>query len=472
MNKNTTENSANNWTGRTAEWWRGTVSYLFHTSPQRLLVTVFGLAIFVGTLLLLLPWAHAPGKVGLLDAFFTATSAVCVTGLIVVDTGTDYTFFGQCVILLLIQAGGLGIMTFAAIAFELGGARMPLAQQAALEDTIFQRDVAVEFSQMFWRILKLVFVIEGIGAVLLFIGMSMDQPPGHSAWSAIFHTISAFCNAGFSLYSDSLMVMRDNPVTLWTVMGLIVLGGLGHVVLLELYRDGRRIWRRMPKQKPHRFSLHSRVVLFTSGALVVGGAILLGIFGSDGAEGGKAGLFSGALFQSITARTAGFNTVDIGALPLSSLMLITILMVIGGSPGSCAGGIKTTTFAIWLSRIRSALHGQEDVTLMHRMIPRELVLRAVALIGLTILWNGAGVILLSALQPEGTALKDIVFEQVSAFGTVGLSTGLTGELTTVSRLWIIATMFVGRLGPLTMVFSFLTTSRPRVGYPEGRVMIG
>jgi trk system potassium uptake protein TrkH len=325
---------------------------------------------------------------------------------------------------------------------------------------------------MFWRILKLVFIIEGIGAILLFLGMSMDQPLRHSAWSAVFHSVSAFCNAGFSIYTDSLIGMSGNSLAITAVMILIVLGGLGHVVLLELYRDGRRIWRGLPKQKPHRFSLHSRVVLVTSVALIVGGAILLAIFGSDGAEGGKAGFFSGTLFQSITARTAGFNTVDIGALPLASLMLLVILMFIGGSPGSCAGGIKTTTFAIWLSRIRSALHGQEDVTLMHRMIPRELVLRAVALIGLTILWNGAGVILLSALQPEGTALKDIVFEQVSAFGTVGLSTGLTGKLTALSRLWIIATMFVGRLGPLTMVFSFLTTSRPRVGCPEGRVMIG
>jgi trk system potassium uptake protein TrkH len=450
---------------------RAFVAYLFHTSPQRLLVTVFGLAIFVGTLLLLLPWAHAPGKVGLLDAFFTATSAVCVTGLIVVDTATDYTVFGQCVILILIQIGGLGIMTFAAIAFELGGARMPLAQQAALEDSFFQRDVAVEFSQMFRRILKLVFIIEGFGAILLFLALSLEKPVEHAAWSAVFHTVSAFCNAGFSIYTDSLIGVRGNALAMTAVMLLIVLGGLGHVVLLELYRDGRRIWRGLPKQKPHRFSLHSRVVLTTTGALIIGGMLFLVIFDADGGS-DRSGFFSGALFQSITARTAGFNTVDIAALPLSSLMFIVILMVIGGSPGSCAGGIKTTTFAIWLARIRTALHGQEDVTLMDRMIPRELVLRAVALIGLTILWNGAGVILLSALQPAGTALKDIVFEQVSAFGTVGLSTGLTAKLTTASRLWIIATMFVGRLGPLTMVFSFLTTSRPRVGCPEGRVMIG
>jgi trk system potassium uptake protein TrkH len=451
--------------------WRSFVAYLFHTSPQRLLVTVFSLAIFAGTLLLLLPWAHAPGKVGPLDAFFTATSAVCVTGLIVVDTATDYTVFGQGVILALIQIGGLGIMTFAAIAFELGGARMPLAQQAALEDSFFQRDVAVEFSQMFRRILKLVFIIEGIGVILLFFALSLDKPSAHAAWSSVFHTVSAFCNAGFSIYTDSLIGLRGNAVAMTAVMILIVLGGLGHVVLLELYRDGRRIWRGLPKQKPHRFSLHSRVVLTTTGALIIGGMLFLMIVGTDGG-GDRSGFFSGALFQSITARTAGFNTVDIAALPLSSLMFIVILMVIGGSPGSCAGGIKTTTFAIWLARIRTALHGQEDVTLMERMIPRELVLRAVALIGLTILWNGAGVVLLSALQPAGTPLKDIVFEQVSAFGTVGLSTGLTAKLTTASRLWIIATMFVGRLGPLTMVFSFLTTSRPRVGCPEGRMMIG
>ncbi len=448
--------------------------YLFHTSPQRLLLTTFSIAILSGTILLALPWSHKAGCVTLLDALFTATSAVCVTGLIVVDTGADYTIFGQCVILFLIQVGGLGIMTFAAIAFEIGGSRMPLAHRAALEDSLFQRGTATDFSYVFSRILKLVFAIESIGAIVLYFGMASDVSAAHAAWSATFHAISAFCNAGFSIYPDSLIGFRHNSIVIVTIMVLIVFGGLGHVVLFEIYRDIRQIMQRRTVRTPHRYSLHTRVVLAMTIAMIVGGAILLFFFGcgTEHENQRSMAMFSGALFQSVTARTAGFNTVNTAHLPLASLIVLVILMGIGGSPGSCAGGIKTTTFAIWLARIRAALHGREDVILMHRRIPRELVLRAVALIGLTILWNSVGIILLSCLQSRCTPLKDILFEQISAFGTVGLSTGLTTKLTATSRWWIIITMFVGRLGPLTMVFSFLTTKRPRIGCPEGRLMIG
>lgn len=439
----------------------------FQASPQRLLAGVFALAILAGALLLWLPCSHRAGQVGLMDALFTSTSAVCVTGLAVADTGNDFNLFGQLVILLLIQVGGLGIMTFAALAFELGGARMPLAQRAAVEDSFFQRDVASEFPRMFRRILFIVLAVELTGAALLFPAIVATHSLAHSVWSAAFHSVSAFCNAGFSLYSDSLSGFSGCHIFLTAVMTLIVLGGLGHVVLLEVYREMRRVFKRQPLRHPRRFSLHTRVVLIVSAALVVAGTALLALCGC-----GTEGWFAGALFQSISARTAGFNTVDLAALPLSSLMLLAMLMLIGGSPGSCAGGIKTTTFAIWLVRIRSALRGQEDVTILDRLIPRELVLRAVALVSLTVLWNVAGVVLLSWLQPEGTQLRDIVFEQVSAFGTVGLSTGLTAQLTSAARLWIILTMFVGRLGPLTLVFSFLTASRAKVGCPEGRVMIG
>lgn len=429
----------------------------------------FAGAILAGFILLWLPVSHH-GQVGPLEALFTATSAVCVTGLIVVDTGTDFTVFGQLVILLLIQTGGLGIMTFAAIAIKMGGARMPLTHQQALEDTIFQRNAAAEFSHTFPRILKMVAAIELAGFALLSAGLVASERSWAAVYSALFHTISAFCNAGFSLYSDSLCRFDGNGLVLGTVMALIVLGGLGHVVLRELYLDCKRMAARNPLHYARRFSFHTRVVLTVSGLLILGGALALTGFGMGTGPG--TARVAPALFQSITARTAGFNTVDIGRLTMPSAMVIILLMFIGGSPGSCAGGIKTTSFAIWLARMRSALHGQEDVALFGRRVPPELVLRSVAVLGLAFVWNAAGILLLSEFLPPGTRLRDIAFEQMSAFGTVGLSTGLTGELTAVCRVWIIATMFVGRLGPLTLVLSFLTTKRPHTRYAEGRLMIG
>lgn len=438
-------------------------------SPARLLGLSFAGAILAGTCLLWLPFAHH-GGVGPMEALFTATSAVCVTGLIVVDTGTEFTVFGQLVILLLIQTGGLGIMTFAAIAMKMGGARMPLTHQQALEDSIFQRNSAAEFSHTFPRILKMVAVLELAGFGLLCIGLVATERSWSAVYSAMFHTVSAFCNAGFSLYSDSLSRFGGNGLVLGTIMALIVLGGLGHVVLRELHLEIRRLVSREPLAYARRFSFHTRVVLAVSSILILGGAVALAVFGLE-TEPGSARI-GPALFQSITARTAGFNTVDIGRLTMPSAMVVILLMFIGGSPGSCAGGIKTTSFAIWLARVRSALHGREDVALFGRTIPPELVLRGAAVIGLAFIWNAAGILLLSDLLPSGTRLRDIVFEQMSAFGTVGLSTGLTAQLTATCRLWIIATMFVGRLGPLTLVLSFLTAKRAQTRYAEGRVMIG
>ncbi|MFO7871234.1 MAG: potassium transporter TrkG [Kiritimatiellia bacterium] len=442
---------------------------LSRMSPARLLVLSFACAILAGTFLLWLPFAHH-GNVGPLEALFTATSAVCVTGLIVVDTGSEFTVFGQFVILLLIQTGGLGIMTFAAIAMKMGGARMPLTHQQALQDSIFQRNAAAEFTHTFPRILKMVAVIELAGFALLCVGLVAAERSWSAVYSALFHTVSAFCNAGFSLYSDSFCRFGGNGMVVGTVMVLIVLGGLGHVVLRELYLDVKRMLQREALTYARRFSFHTRVVLTVSIVLILGGAVTLAVFGL-GTEPGS-GRLGHALFQSITARTAGFNTVDIGHLTMPSAMVVILLMFIGGAPGSCAGGIKTTSFAIWLARVRSALHGREEVSLLGRMIPPELVLRAVAVVGLAFIWNAAGVLFLSEFLPAGTRLRDIVFEQMSAFGTVGLSTGLTSQLTSACRLWIIVTMFVGRLGPLTLVLSFLTTKRPQMRYAEGRVMIG
>ena len=448
------------------------LAMLERLSPARLLLAAFGSAILAGALLLSLPVSAAPGiSISVIEALFTSASAVCVTGLVVVDTGTVFSRFGQLVILFLIQAGGLGIMTFASIGFKLLGAKLPLTHQQALEDSFFQRSAAEEFSHTFPHILRIVAVVEGVGFLFLYGGMRMQAPAREALYSAFFHAISAFCNAGFSLYEDSLTRFHANPLVLAVVMTLIVLGGLGHIVLRELQAGLLHAWRRgMGAGLPFRFSFHTRVVLVMAVVLVLGGTAALLLGGVQGASGPEA--FGAALFQSVTARTAGFNTVAIGALPLPALLVLSMLMFIGGAPGSCAGGIKTTSFTIWMARVRSALHGDASVSLLGREIPHDLVLRAVAVIGLATAWNAAGVLLLAFALPSGTPLQDIVFEQVSAFGTVGLSTGLTPGLNTVARMWIIATMFVGRLGPLTLLLSFVTTNKPRIQYAEGRMMVG
>ncbi len=449
----------------------------FFSLPEAILVGSFGATILAGAFALLLPWAHATGKISFLDALFTSTSAVCVTGLVVVNTGSDFTQFGQIVIMLLIQAGGLGIMTFAALMFQFLGKRMSLKSQALLHGSFFQQDIGINFRAMFRRILWLTAITELVGAALMFLALwPQASHIGEACLSALFHAVSAFCNAGFSLYDDNLMGLRHNYLFTTTIMVLIVIGGLGHTVAHEVwrrleYRFSRR--RESPVDRP-RLSVHSQVVLRVSGILIVGGAVGLLVLGLTAAETSWGGRLAAALFQSVTARTAGFNTVDIGLLPASSLMLLVILMFIGGSPASCAGGIKTTAFAISWAELRARVLGETEVRLMDRRIPTETLWRVSLLIRLALLWNIAGVLLLLVTEGgrPGMGLERVLFEQISAFGTVGLSTGITDKLSAPGKLWIIVTMFVGRLGPLTMAMWFFTPKPGHVRHPEGKVMIG
>jgi trk system potassium uptake protein TrkH len=441
-------------------------------SPEGLLVGGFGGLIVLGTGLLLLPWSHH-GQIGPLDALFTATSAVCVTGLIVVDTGGDFTVIGQLVLLALIQAGGIGVMSFAAVAYQLLRRRLNLRAQAALANTMLQREAAAEFRDIFGRILRFVLLAESVGALLLFVGMLPAKGAAEAAYSAVFHAVSAFCNAGFSLYADSLIGFRGNALVLATVMALIVLGGIGHPVAIDVWQRFRPR-RRSDGASLRRLTLSSRVAIWTNGALIVAGFALLWAFGPTANETTWLDRVGGALFQSITARTAGFNTVEIGDLGLAPQFLLVILMFIGGSPGSCAGGIKTTTFALWVAKLTSRLGGAKGPRLFGRYIPGEITRRVSTIIGLAMAWNLVGILLLLATEGSrpGVGMQDVVFEQISAFGTVGLSTGLTPELSVVGRLWIIVTMFVGRLGPLTLALSMFTRRQAKIQYPEGRIMIG
>lgn len=443
--------------------------------PETLLVLTFGTLILIGTALLQLPIAAAqPDEpLSLVDAGFTATSAACVTGLITRDTATAFSRFGQIVILILIQLGGLGIMSFGALAAQVFRLRISFTSQAAWQSVFFEGQKRGNLRRALRRILLMTIVIEAFGALSLYAGLRNTDAPSGDGFEAVFLAISAFCNAGFSVYSDSAVGLRDSNLIIWTLMILIVAGGLGYTVLLE---TGDRTWRRIRRrdQKAAVWSLQSKLVLKTSAALILVGALILLLTGLTAGEGPFTTRAIHALFQSVTARTAGFNTINIGALPVASLLILMGLMFIGGSPGSCAGGIKTTTAGVWLARVRARLRGREDVTLENRCLPHDVVRRAALVLAIAALWNALGIIILAITEGgrPNMPFEHLVFEQVSAFGTVGLSAGLTPSLSLAGKLWIMATMFVGRLGPLTIALAVLSPPRALYKYPTERVMIG
>lgn len=441
--------------------------------PEPLLAVTFAILIAIGTGLLCLPAAQADRRVGILDALFTATSAVCVTGLITVDTATAWSRFGQTVILVLIQLGGLGIMTFGVIAAEVLRLRVSFATLAASRGALFEHHFRGDLRSALHRLLLLVLLVELFGFGLIYRGLEAGAAPHGGRFEAAFLTVSAFCNAGFSTYSDNVAGLTGSPLIMGTLMALVVVGGLGYAVLLEL---AGRVWNRLRGRTtgPVRWSLQTRVVLVGSALLIIGGAVTLFVFGIDEVRGAPAARLGHAVFQSVSARTAGFNTVRIEALPVPSLLILIALMFVGGSPGSCAGGVKITTAAVWLARIGTRLTNREAVNIGGRQLPQDLVRRATLLLALAAVWNLVGFMVLSISEEAGTRVRfeHVMFEQVSAFGTVGLSAGLTPLLSPVGKIWIMASMFVGRLGPLTVALAVLKPARERFAYPPERVMIG
>jgi trk system potassium uptake protein TrkH len=314
-------------------------------------------------------------------------------------------------------------------------------------------------------------VVEGVGVALLFVTSPHPHGAAAALGASVFHAVSAFCNAGFSVYPDNLAGPAAPAGAVATIAVLVVLGGLGHIVLQEVREHLADRLRRRERRGPRRLSTHTRLVLLVSGVLVLAGTAGLAILGTGPRSGGMADRLGHALFQSVTARTAGFNTVSIGAMPAASLLLVVLLMFVGGSPGSCAGGIKTTSLAIWVARLRAGLRGDDEVRLLDRRVPGETLDRVSSLVGLAVLWNLIGVAVLLVTE-HGATLQSALFEQVSAFGTVGLSTGLTPRLSAAGRLWIVSTMFVGRLGPLTLAARITGRGPDRVRHPPARIMIG
>ncbi|EPR42343.1 cation transporter [Desulfovibrio sp. X2] len=448
-------------------------------SPFTYPIYFFLATILAGTVLLMLPGSLNGASIDFVDALFTATSATCVTGLAVVDTGTHFSRMGQGVILSMIQLGGLGIMTYASLVFYLWRRKVTLTDRLAVGQSLMH-DSTFSLGRFLVRLVAWTAALEGIGALLLH---SFD-PHGFTPWSAVFHSISAFCNAGFGLHADSLTQWRGNAGVNLTIMGLIVLGGLGFSVIVELegWLTGHLPWRRRGQRRKPRLSWYARTVLAVSAFLIVGGAAAIymaEVVGLDRGLSFSEGVLA-AFFQSVTCRTAGFNTLDVGQLTTISLLVMTFLMFVGGSPGSCAGGVKTTTLRVLWAFAVSKIKGRQQPVVGRFAVDRETVARAVSLTLVAIFLVAFGTLWLVVSEggdvphPAARGLfLEILFEVVSAFGTVGLSMGITPTLSVSGKIVITLLMFVGRLGPIV----FLTAlgrlqEQPRYVWPEESMLIG
>lgn len=433
-------------------------------TPQIVMVS-FLTTILIGTVLLTFPAATSDGEgASITDALFTATSATCVTGLIVQDTPTYFSTFGQLVILVLIQLGGLGIMTYSAFVAILIG-KFSLGQRKFIQE-MFEEEQNLYY--MIFYIFKMTLLIELLGAIALFARWYFHFPSaGQAAYFSIFHSISAFCNAGFSLFSDSLVQFIADPVINIIIMSLIIVGGLGFIVVSELTRMRHR------QGAKARLSAHSKLVLITSAGLLVAGFFVFFFFEFDKSlmNTSLAGKFWAALFQSVTARTAGFNTVQLNTVSPLTLTVIIVLMFIGASPGSTGGGIKTSTFAILILSVKSMLSGKSRIEFAQRTIPPSAVMKVLALLVMALFL--VFTIFTGLLIVEKKPYLHLLFETVSAFATVGLSLGITPELSIKGKLLITLLMYLGRIGPITFGLALARKSvTGKITYPDAHIMIG
>ncbi|MEW6047253.1 MAG: TrkH family potassium uptake protein [Bacillota bacterium] len=437
------------------------------TSPGRLLVGGYLALVLAGTALLSLPVAVAePPSLTFTEALFTATSAVCVTGLTVVGTGTRLSLFGQIVVMTLIQIGGLGVMTLSTLFAVLAGRRISLRGRLLVQEELHQNYLA-GLVRLVRMIAGVTLLFEGIGAGLLFLAWVKDLDPLRAAYFAIFHAISGFNNAGFDLWGTSLTGFLDRPLVVLTIAGLLVVGGIGFSVIADLssWRPDRRV------------TLHSRVALSMAGLLMVVGFVFIAAveWGNPATLGPLPWhqKILAAFFSALTPRTAGFNVVPTEALRPATLFFLLFLMFIGVSPGSTGGGIKTTTAAVVGAAVGAALGGRDELVIFERRLPRGVAARAIALAVVASMWVAAvtmAIMLLERFDPLA-----ILFEVVSAFGTVGLSTGITPHLSTPSRLLIVVTMLVGKVGPVTFAMALaqrFQAAGVHLRYPEERISLG
>jgi trk system potassium uptake protein TrkH len=453
------------------------ISKWFSAMPARSSILGFLILIAAGTALLMLPASSANSQsLGFIDALFTSTSASCVTGLVVVDTGTYLSRFGQIVILGLIQTGGLGIMTMSTLFILMGGKRLGFKERIVLQDT-FTNGRNYSIYSILKYVLIFTLIIEGTGTVCLFLRFIPVASLSEAFYFSIFHSISAFCNAGFSLFYNSFTGYNQDWMFNLIISFMVISGGIGFLVLAELSRIfpfKRRIWPRC--------SLHTKIVLSSTLILLIISTLVLLYteWSNTLAPLSVPNRLMAAFFQSVSARTAGFNSVAIGNMANETLFVLILLMFIGASPGSCGGGIKITTFITLIALGISRLFGYEKTFLFKRTIPEENISKAISilLISSAVIIIAIMAILTSELgETAHTASRgkflELVFEVVSAFGTVGLSTGITAGLSMAGKLIIIFVMFIGRLGPL--VIALAVSRRPEkshYSYAEENIMIG
>ncbi|MGN0468077.1 MAG: TrkH family potassium uptake protein [Acutalibacteraceae bacterium] len=436
-----------------------------HLTSFQIIILGFLSIIIMGSILLMLPFATRDGKgAAFSDALFTATSAVCVTGLVIHDTATYWSIFGQIVILFLIQIGGMGIVTVAVSVAAVSGRKISLMQRSTMQEAISAHHVGgiVRLTKF---ILKITLMIEIVGAALMTPFFCRDFGFFKGIWYALFHSVSAFCNAGFDLMGvkgkfSSLTSFDDNPFINFIVMALIIIGGLGFLT-----------WEDIKKNKWHlrKYRMQSKVIISVTAMLLVVPAIYFFFFEFSDFSLGKRILVS--MFQSVTPRTAGFNTTDLTKISQSGQLLIIILMLIGGSPGSTAGGMKTTTVAVLLSTALSVFLKKEHTHFFKRRIPAETIRNAATIFIMYVALFLAGGMIIS--RAENIPILTALFETASAIGTVGLSLGITPQLGVFSQLILIALMFFGRAGGLTLIFAALSgTGANSSKYPQEKITVG
>lgn len=447
--------------------------------PVTALFISFAVAILAGTLLLKLPFSTEK-EISFLDALFTSTSAVCVTGLVVTDTGTTFTFFGQVIILFLIQMGGLGIMTAGAFVFLILK-KVGVKAGAGLK-IILEEDYISGVKRTTKFIIVSTILIELMGAGLLFLdwkNLSLMET-GEMAFSSLFHSISAFCNAGFSLFQNNLMSLKADTSTNLIFYALITMGGIGFLVIEDIYGNLIKFFKNLrihsaPSLHAHgklKLNLHSKIVLISTLLVIVIGAFLFYVFERENLSYlSQEELILSSFFQTITSRTAGFNTVDIGSLTKPTLILLMFIMFVGAAPTSSAGGIKVTSLAIIILSITAFLKGKDDIVVFGRTLPRIQMKSVFVLVASYLVF--CLVIFTLMLYTEKGIFEQILFEVLSAMGTVGLSTGITPFLTGVGKGLIILTMFVGRLLPLSIaIMGSRKLIEPVIVLPEEKVILG
>lgn len=432
-------------------------------TPSQLLILVFFVSIIIGAILLKLP-ISTKENISFIDSLFTATSAMTVTGLAVVDTGTDFTLFGQLVIVSLIQLGGLGIMTFAVIIFIALGKKISLKERIIIQQSLNQASLGGVIN-LVRNLFVFSLIIEGIAMMLLAVRWVPDMGWGKGLYYSFFHAISAFNNAGFSLWSDSLMGYVGDPVVNIVITLLFIIGGLGFTVLIEIW--SKNTFRKM--------SLHSKLMII--GTFTINILAMLLIFAIEYSNPNTLGALSSlgdklwaAYFQAVTPRTAGFNSLDIASLDESTILLMVLLMFVGAGSTSTGGGIKLTTFLVIIFAVITYLRGKKEVVIARKSICNDTVFRSLAISTISIIFILITLFTLNVVEEE--PFLPILFEVVSAFGTVGLSMGITASLTGVGKIIIVFIMFLGKLGPLTLVLSFAKSDNVNIRYPNESIFTG